>query len=183
MKIRFESICLLAVCLFGLVLNAYAADKGVLNLVKPIVPPDAAVSVKDSSGKQTCQNSLVLQKNGQCCPAGTNNDVWKEVCTPDGTVDGQIFNGVGGNQYCPNADMFIVSNKTGNWFSCAASDSKAFYTAAIKYEGSRFCLKHGYGFLIKIKPWGTVGCIKYGDSQGDGCIEAGTCSYVSGSKK
>jgi hypothetical protein len=73
--------------------------------------------------------------------------------------------------------MFIVSDRNLNWFSCADSDSTAMYTAAKGFDGCAFCREHGYGCLIRIEPWGTAGCIKVGDSQGDGCIEAGICSF------
>lgn len=179
MKHSFRLICLMAACLSVLVVNASATTLGVLNLVKPIVPPNAVSSVPDGSGKLTCEKGLVVQKSGHCCPPGTNNNLWPGVCTPLGTIDDQIFNFNEITHYCPSADMFIVSDKNWKWFSCADSGSTAFYSAAKNSEGSKFCREHGYGSLLKIKPWGTVGCIKYGDSQGDGCIEAGTCSFSS----
>lgn len=179
MKNSSRLIYLLAVTFQFMLLNAHAATTSVLNLVKPIVPPDAVGTVSSGNAEQICENGLVLQSKGKCCPAGTNNNLWSDVCTPDGTIDGQIFNRFEVTQYCPDSDMFIVSDKKGDWFSCANSNSAAFYTTATKFEGSKFCMSHGYGFLIKINPWGTVGCIKYGDSQGDGCIEAGTCFFNS----
>lgn len=178
MKLSFRLIFLLAAGLPGLVVNAYAAAPGVLNLVKPIVPPHAVFAVHDGKGALICENGFALQKNGSCCPDGTNNDLWPGVCTPIGTIDDQLFNFNDTAHYCPSADMFIVSDKNWKWFSCADRDSVAIYAAAKRSEGGKFCRDHGYAYLIKIKPWGAVGCIKAGDSQGDGCIEAGTCSFV-----
>jgi len=73
--------------------------------------------------------------------------------------------------------MFIVSDKNNSWFSCADSESTALYPLPNDRDAYKFCMTHGYGFLVKIRPWSVAGCIKYGESQGDGCIEAGTCSY------
>lgn len=180
MKIQLRKIVMAATVFTCLAVNAFSADKGVVNLIQPVVPPVVVEAVKDAEGKATCPEGLVLQKNGACCPKRTTNDnQWPLVCTPIGTIDSQIFNSHDVTQYCPSADMFIVSDKDINW-TCADSDSTVMYPAAKGSEGGEFCRKHGYGHLIKIKPRGTVGCIKIGDSQGDGCIEAGTCSFVSG---
>lgn len=177
MKMPLAMVCLLAVSLSGLVIPAAAAGTGVVNLVKPVIAPPAVAALDDGEDELICENGLVLQKDGQCCPPGTANDLWPTVCTPLGTIDDQIFNFKDVTHYCPSADMYIVSDKNWNWFSCADRDSTPMYPAAKGKEGSRFCMDHGYGYLLKIKPWGTVGCIQVGDSQGDGCIEAGTCSF------
>lgn len=178
MKIHPKAIFLTAAVWSASVFNSFAADTGTVNMVKPIIAPLAVEALKNAKGGLACEAGLVLQKDGQCCPEGTNNNLWPTVCTPSGTIDDQIFNFNGISQYCPNANMFIVSDKNRNWFSCADSNSTAMYPVAKKSEGSEFCMKHDYGYLIKIKPWGTVGCIKVGDSQGDGCIEAGSCSFT-----
>jgi hypothetical protein len=162
-----------AICLSLIAVNAQAD----VNLVKSIVAPSADEALKDAKGGLACEDGLVLQKNGYCCPEGTSN-VWPYVCTPIGTIDDQIFNFNEIAHYCPSADMFIVSDKNLNWFSCADSRSTPLYATAKSSEMDNFCREHGYGLLIKIKPWGTAGCIKAGESQGDGCIEAGTCSFV-----
>lgn len=178
MKIHVKAIFLTAAVWPASVFNSFAADTGTVNLVKPVVAPLAVEAIKDATGKPACEAGLVLQKSGFCCPAGSTNDNrWPLVCTPVGAIDDQIFNYNDITHYCPSADMFIVSDKNRNWFSCADSNSTAMYAMAKKFEGSEFCIKHGYGYLLKIKPWGTVGCIKTDDSQGDGCIEAGTCSF------
>ena len=178
MKIQFKTFILVTVILSNLAFNSFAADTGTVNLVKPIVAPLAVEALKNATGGLACENGLVIQKNGQCCPVGSTNDnKWPLVCTPVGTIDSQIFNNNDVTQYCPSADMFIVSDKNINW-TCASSDSTVMYPAAKGGEGGELCREHGYGHLIKIKPRGTVGCVKVGDSQGDGCIEAGTCSFV-----
>jgi hypothetical protein len=177
MKVSFRMIGLFAVTLSVLAAHASAAGTGVANLVKPIAPPAPLETIVDDTGKRRCGDGLVLQKDGRCCPKGTNNGLWPNACTPVGTIDDQIFNYNDIPHYCPSADMFIVSDKNWKWFSCADNDSTPLYPAAKETEGSKFCMKHGYGYLLKIKPWGTVGCVKVGDSQGDGCIEAGTCSF------
>jgi len=181
MKIKIKTICLLTFSLSVLVVSAYAADRNILNLVKPVVPVSVVDAMKDANGKQLCENGLIQQKNGRCCPAGTNNNLWTDVCTPLGTIDDQIFNSRDITYYCPSADMFIVGDSKHVWFSCADGNSKPLYGESIKFKDSKFCRDHGYGYLLRIKPWGMAGCIKYGDSQGDGCIEAGTCTY--GDKK
>lgn len=147
--------------------------------VQPEIPPAVTESLRTVEGKSVCPEGQVLQKGGVCCPTGTNNSLWSQVCVPNGTIDDQIFNSPAGTRYCPKADMFIVSGKTRNWTSCAASDSTPLNRVQGS-PGSEFCMGHGYGYLIKIKPWGTVGCIRTDDSQGDGCIEAGTCSFAPG---
>lgn len=178
---RIKSICLLTFCFSTLAINAYAVDKNVLNLVKPVIPAAVINAVNDDDDDEpACENGLILQKDKRCCPSGTNNNLWSEVCTPLGTIDNQIFNSKDITYFCPSADMFIVGDHKHIWFSCADGNSTPLYSGATKFEGSKFCREHGYGYLIKINPWGTVGCIKYGDSQGDGCIEAGTCSNRSG---
>ncbi|MSN26293.1 MAG: hypothetical protein GJV46_10555 [Geobacter sp.] len=174
---RVRSICLLVFCFSGFAFNAFAADKNIINLVKPVIPVSAVYAAKNDIGKPFCENDLLLQKNGRCCPAGTNNDLWSDVCTPLGTIDDQIFNSRDITYYCPSADMFIVGDSKHVWFSCADGNSKPLYGESIKFKDSKFCRDHGYGYLLRIKPWGMAGCIKYGDSQGDGCIEAGTCTY------
>lgn len=174
---KTKKIRLLIVSLSVVAVHAHADGAGEVKLVQPIVPPAAIEAVVGNNGKQICENDLVLQKDGKCCPEGTNNNLWPTVCTPLGTIDDQIFNFNDVARYCPSSDMFIVSDKNWKWFSCAASDSTVMYPAAKSTEGSKFCRDHGYGSLLKIKPWGTVGCVKVGDSQGDGCIEAGTCSF------
>lgn len=178
MIISLGKICLVAVCLHLAAVSVFAE----VNLIEPVVPTVTVEAAADAKGKLVCENGLEMQKSGHCCPRGTDNSLWSGVCTPVGTVDDQIFNGPDGTRFCPSSDMFIVSDKERNWISCAASDSAPMYASAKKSEGSEFCMKHGYGYLIRINPWGTVGCIKTGDSQGDGCIEAGTCSFVSGKK-
>lgn len=178
MKMMLTTI-ILAAAVTSLAGNALSADKGVVNLVEPVVAPVAVEAVKDAKGKTACTEGQVLQKNGACCPTGMTNTLWQTVCVPNGTIDDQIFNSPEGTRYCPKNDMFIVSDKTRTWTSCAASDSTPLNRAEGS-PGSEFCMGHGYGYLLKIKPWGTVGCIKIGDSQGDGCIEAGTCSFASG---
>lgn len=177
MKISFTMVCLLAFSPVVLAMHAHAAGKGVVNFVKPIVPPPAVAAIDDDEVEVVCEDGLVPQKNGQCCPGGTGNDLWTSVCTPLGTINDQIFNYNDTPHYCPSADMFIVSDKNLNWFSCADRDSKPMYPEARGRAGSQFCVDHGYGFLLKIRPWGTVGCVQVGDSQGDGCIEAGTCTF------
>ncbi|MBC8017785.1 MAG: hypothetical protein H7X83_04590 [Verrucomicrobia bacterium] len=180
MKIQLKTIFLATVILSGPAFNSFAAESGTVNLVKPIVAPLAVEAIKNATVGLACENGLVLQKNGFCCPAGSTNDnKWPSVCTPVGTIDSQIFSDNDVVQYCPSADMFIVSDKNINW-TCASSDSTVMYPDAKGSEGGKFCRKHGYGHLIKIKPRGTVGCVKTGDSQGDGCIEAGTCSFEKG---
>lgn len=180
MRIIAMSFFILAVNLSGPTLNAQAFDQGVVNLVKPIIPSNVTNAIKDDKGKLICENGLMMRNDGKCCPTGTNNNLWPTVCTPTGTIDDQIFNAGDITQYCPGSEMFIVSDKDGNWISCADGNSRVFYPNAKKSVGSKFCRDHGYGYLIKIKPWGTVGCIKHGDSQGNGCIEAGTCSFSEG---
>ncbi|RNC69406.1 MAG: hypothetical protein ED859_07960 [Desulfuromonadales bacterium] len=177
MKIPFAMVCLVTVCLSGLSMHASAADRGVVNLVAPIIPEAALDAVEGEDDEPVCENDLVLQKDGRCCPEGTDNTLWPDVCTPVGTIDHQIFNSNDATRYCPDSDMFIVSDNKWNWFSCADSDSSPLNTGPTGTELSTFCMKHGYGYLLKIKPWGTVGCVKVGESQGDGCIEAGTCSF------
>lgn len=178
MKISSGMVHLLLVCLPLIAVHAHAAEKDVLNLVKPIVAPLVKEAHKNDKGGLVCEDGFVLQKNGSCCPTGTNNDLWSSACPPIGIIKDQIFTASDDTtRYCPSADMFIVSDKNRQWFSCASSNSSAMYTAAKGFEGSTFCVQHSYGYLVKIKPWGTVGCIKIGDSQGDGCIEAGTCSF------
>lgn len=178
MKIHVKAIFLTTVVWCALVLHSYAADAGTVNLVKPVAPPLAVEAVKDAKGGLTCEDGLVLQKNGHCCPKGSTNDNrWPLVCTPPGLIDGQIFNYNNVTLYCPSADMLIVSDKNNKWFSCAGSDSTVLYPLPDKPEAYKFCLKHGYGYLIKILTWRDAGCIKYGESQGDGCIEAGTCFF------
>lgn len=177
MKIHVKAIFLTAAVWSALVCNSFAADTETVNLVKAIVAPLAGEAKKDVNGRPACEAGLVLQKDGQCCPEGTNNTLWPTVCTPSGTIDDQIFNFNDIAHYCPSADMFIVSDKNWKWFSCADRNSRPLYPDAKERAGSKFCHEHGYGSLLKIKPWGTVGCIKIGDSQGDGCIEAGTCSF------
>lgn len=178
MKIPLAKLIVTAAVIAGSALNASSAEKGIVNLVQPIVPPVAVEAVRDAKGNVVCLDGQVLQKNGACCPKGTTNDnKWPLVCTPVGTIDAQIFNAHDTTQYCPSADMFIVSDKNMDW-TCADSASTVMYPDAKGSEGGKFCRKHGYAHLIKIKPRGTVGCVKFGDSQGDGCIEAGTCSFV-----
>lgn len=172
MKTSFKVSCLSVACLSVIAFNAHAA----VNLITPIVAPIAKEALKSAKGGLACEEGLLLQKNGYCCPEGTSN-LWPYTCTPIGTIDDQIFNFNDTTYYCPSANMFIVSDKNGKWFSCADSASTAMYAAAKKSEGSKFCSDHGYGYMIKIKPWGTVGCIIAGDNQSDGCIEAGTCSF------
>lgn len=179
MKIHLKAIFLTAAVWSALVLNSFAADTGTVNLVKPIVAPPAVEALKNAKGGLVCEAGLVLQKNGQCCPEGTNNNLWATVCTPSGTIDDQIFNFNDIAHYCPSADMFIVSDKNWKWFSCADKASSPLYSKATGTEGSKFCRDHGYGSLLKIRPWGTVGCVTVGDSQGDGCIEAGSCAFGS----
>lgn len=178
MKISLAVVCLLAASLSGLTVRASAAERGVVNLVAAVMPEAPLGSVEGEDDEPLCENGLVLQKDGQCCPTGTNNDLWPNACTPVGTIDDQIFSYNDATYYCPDADMFIIGDRNWKWFSCADSDSTPLYPAA-GTEGSKFCMEHGYGYLLKIKPWGTVGCVKVGESQGDGCIEAGTCSFGS----
>lgn len=176
MKILFSLVCLLVVSLFGVAVDSSAAS-GVVNFVKPVVPPPAVDAIDDGEDELLCENGLVLQKNGRCCPQGTTNDLWPGVCTPVGTIEDQLFNEDDATYYCPGADMFIVSDRNRKWFSCADRDSVPMYPAAQQSEGGKFCRDHGYGYLIRIRPWGVAGCVQVGDSQGDGCIEAGTCSF------
>ena len=181
MKIHLKQIFLAASVWSSLIFNAHAVDTGAVNLVKPVVAPLAVEAIIDAKGRLVCEVGLVLMKNGSCCPEGTTNDnKWPLVCTLPGTIEDQIFNFNKITHYCPSSDMYIVSDKNRKWFSCADSNSSAMYAVAKKSEGSEFCMKHGYGYLIKIKPSGTVGCVKVDDSQGDGCIEAGTCSFGKG---
>lgn len=147
--------------------------------VQPENPPAVTEPVRSADGTVSCGQGAERQASGVCCPTGMTNSLWPQVCVPSGTIDDQIFNGPDGTRYCPRTDMFIVSDKARNWTSCAPSDSTPLNRVQGS-PGSEFCMKHGYGYLIKIKPWGTVGCIKTGDSQGDGCIEAGTCSFTPG---
>lgn len=174
MRIPFTLVCLLAVGLWGPATRASAAGAGVVNFVKPVVPPSARDATDDGKGNPLCGDGLVLQKNGRCCPEGTANDLWPGVCTPVGTIEDQLFNQDDITYYCPSADMYIVSDRNRNWFSCADSGSVPLYAAA---RQSTFCRDHGYGYLLKIRPWGVAGCVRVGDSLGDGCIEAGTCSF------
>ncbi|GLI38608.1 hypothetical protein KI811_09840 [Geobacter hydrogenophilus] len=177
MKIPFAVLCLFAVSISVLPMHASAAERGVVNLVKPLQPQPPIDAVENEVDDMVCEQGFVMQEDGRCCAEGTDNGMWADVCTPTGTVEGQVFNYNEIPHYCPSSDMFIVSDRNLNWFSCADSDSTAMYTAAKGFEGCQFCRDHGYGCLIRIKPWGTVGCIQVGDSQGDGCIEAGTCAF------
>lgn len=162
-----------------LAMNAAAAS-GAVNLVKPVAPPAPVPAISGGDGTSACANGLVQQSDGRCCPAGTGNTIWPWVCTPPGLLQKQLFNGPEGPLYCPGADMYIVGNRNGKWFSCATGDSTPLYPDAKTSAGQDFCTGHGYGYLIRINPWGTAGCVKVGDSQGDGCIEAGSCSYQGG---
>jgi len=178
MKIHVKAILLTAAVWSALVFNSFAAESGVVNLVTPAVPIAAKVVLTNAVGGRVCEDGHVLQKDGtHCCPEGTNNNLWQNICTPAGTISQQIFKNNDNPYYCPSADMFIVSDKQLKRFSCADRDSKPLYPAAKGFEGSKFCGDHGYGSLLKIKPKGTVGCVKVGDNQGDGCIEAGTCTF------
>lgn len=177
MKINLRTIFLAVAVWSALVFNSLAAESGAVNLVNPVVPTAVKEALTNAVGR-VCEDRQVLQKNGtDCCPEGTDNNLWQNICTPVGTVARQIFKNNGSPFYCPNADMFIVSDKHLNRFSCADKDSRPMYSAAKGFTGSKFCGDHGYGSLLKINPKGTVGCVKVGDSQGDGCIEAGTCSF------
>jgi hypothetical protein len=172
-KTAVKCICLTVVGLVNFTLNASVATGNVLNLVTPVVPPTAVVA----GDKGACDEGHVLQENGFCCPAGTSNKTWEEVCTPPGITKAQIFRGPGVVQYCPRDDMYIVSDKNNDWISCAAGNSTVLYPLPDKHRAYKFCLEHGYGYLLKIKPRADAGCIKHGDSLGDGCIEAGTCIF------
>ncbi|MBT1072508.1 hypothetical protein [Pelotalea chapellei] len=172
-----EKFRLLVVGLFIVVVHTHSAGASEVNLIQPVLPPASLEAVVGKNGIKICEDGHVLQKDGQCCPEGTSNNLWSSVCTPFNIIEDQIFNYNDVARYCPSSDMFIVSDKNWKWFSCAASDSTVMYSAAKGTEGSKFCRDHGYGSLLKIKPWGTVGCIKIGDSQGDGCIETGKCSF------
>jgi len=174
MRFLFTMVCLLLPGFLGL---AGCVQRGVVNLVPPIAAPAAVDAVEGEDDEPACENGLVLQENGRCCPPGTNNSLWPDVCTPIGAMEGQLFNLGEIPHYCPRADMFIVSDKNWNWFSCADRNSRPLNTGPTGTDLSRFCMEHGYGYLLKIDPWGTVGCVRVGESQGDGCIEAGTCSF------
>lgn len=157
-----------------------AAGPGTVNLVPPVAPATASAATSDDYGTLLCGSGLVAQSDSQCCPAGTDNTIRPWACTPPGVTDRQLFKGPGGVPlYCPGSDMFIVANSNSVWFSCADRDSTPFYPATA-LEGGIFCNNHGYGYLVRIEPWGTVGCVKVGESQGNGCIEAGTCYFVGG---
>lgn len=178
MNIPFKMLACFALALPGLAVHADAAETGAVHLVAPIVAPAAVDSVEGEDDEPTCNDGLTLQENERCCPRGmVSGEPWPYVCVPDGTMERQIFNFGEITHYCPGPDMFIVSDRNRNWLSCADAGSSPLYPAAKGDAGGAFCREHGYGYLIKIDPWGQAGCVKVGDSQGDGCIEAGTCSF------